>query len=124
MADESFEGLIVTALRRSGYQVGYIAETNSGASDDEVLKIALATDSVVLTNDLDFGELAVRLGLPHRGILILRLERMPTEAKGKLLLETLESVGDELKGKLAVLTKRRLRVRKNFLLGGNGHPSN
>jgi len=121
LADESFEGRIVAELRARGYEVGYVAETNSGSTDPEVLELAVKTGSVILTNDLDFGELAVRFGLPHCGILIVRLEGVPTEVKAKKLIELLGTSNKELQGKLTILTRERIRIRKIFPDRGNGH---
>jgi predicted nuclease of predicted toxin-antitoxin system len=50
-------------------------------SDEDVLALAFASGAVLLTEDTDFGELAVRLGRQHFGILLLRLPGARTEEK-------------------------------------------
>ena len=44
-------------------------------SDADVLAIGLLESRVLVTNDLDFGDLVVRLGHQHAGVLLLRLPR-------------------------------------------------
>ncbi len=64
LADECCDAGLVLALRADGHDVLYSAETSQGASDEEVLERAFADDRVLLTEDKDFGELAVRQRLP------------------------------------------------------------
>ena len=60
LADESVDQQIVEQLRRAGHQVIYIAETEPGISDTEVLGLASRKSSLLLTADRDFGELVFR----------------------------------------------------------------
>ena len=55
VADESVDYQIVSRLREDGHEVLYIAETQSGASDDSVLTQANLQKAVLLTSDKDFG---------------------------------------------------------------------
>ena len=62
LADEGVDFRLVTALRER-YPVVSIAEENPSITDDEVLQLAVETDSVLLTEDKDFGEMVFRRGL-------------------------------------------------------------
>lgn len=64
LADENFPLPAVSALREAGFDVGWIAETNPGALDDEVLAECISERRTLLTFDKDFGELAYRRRLP------------------------------------------------------------
>ena len=64
LANENFPGEAVEALRREGHDVAWVRIDAPGISDEEVLKRAQIDNRVVLTFDKDFGELALRAGLP------------------------------------------------------------
>ena len=58
VADENVERQIVQRLRDSGYQVIYVAEP--GLNDDAFFALANSKNSILLTADKDFGEIAYR----------------------------------------------------------------
>jgi predicted nuclease of predicted toxin-antitoxin system len=58
LADENFPRPALKALRDAGQDVAWIADSHSGATDIEVLKLCMAQRRVLLTFDKDFGELA------------------------------------------------------------------
>lgn len=73
LANENVPGEVVEAVRQSGYDVGWIAESSPGVDDDVVLGTALAEGRVLLTFDKDFGEMAFRQGKSATcGVLLLR----------------------------------------------------
>ena len=53
-ADENFPRPAVAALREAGLDVLWIAKTNPGAPDDEVLAQCISTHRTLLTFDKDF----------------------------------------------------------------------
>ncbi|MBL7726593.1 MAG: DUF5615 family PIN-like protein [Dinghuibacter sp.] len=60
LANENFPGPSVTLLRNNGYVVKSIAETTPGIADEEVLRIAINDELIILTFDSDYGELIFR----------------------------------------------------------------
>ena len=67
--------------------------------DEGVLQIAVAEQRILITNDLDFGELVVREGLPHAGIILFRLP-LDTAADEKIrrlpvILSRLKTAGTD-----------------------------
>jgi predicted nuclease of predicted toxin-antitoxin system len=74
MADENFPGPAVTSLREGGFDVAWITEDASGASDDQVLALCSASGRILLTLDKDFGELAFHRRLPAEcGVVLFRV---------------------------------------------------
>lgn len=61
-------------------------------SDPEVLALALHDDRVLVTEDRDFGELVVRLGSGHAGVIFLRLGDASVARKLERLQEAVELV--------------------------------
>ena len=60
-ADENFPGPVVSALQRLGVNVLSVQEDGSaGSSDEDVLRRAVELSRVLLTQDQDFFEIAVR----------------------------------------------------------------
>lgn len=72
----------VEALRLAGHDVAWALERMATDTDFKILAAAQIDARIVLTNDKDFGELAVRSGLPARcGVILLRLKGLsPDEA--------------------------------------------
>ena len=51
VADEGVDAQIVASMRHADVKVLYVAELPPGITDPEVLKLASAADSVLLTTD-------------------------------------------------------------------------
>jgi predicted nuclease of predicted toxin-antitoxin system len=74
LLDESSDYRLAPFLRGRGHDVTAIAKDYPAAlSDREVLAIARRERRVLITNDLDFGQLIVQESLPHRGVILFRL---------------------------------------------------
>jgi predicted nuclease of predicted toxin-antitoxin system len=58
LLDENIGLRVYEELKRRGYEVQTVIEELCGASDEEVLRIALDRDKIVVTMDKDFGYLA------------------------------------------------------------------
>jgi len=81
-----------------------------GAADDDLLAQAVAEDSIVVTNDRDFGELIFKSSRSHKGVVYLRLrdERSPSKirALASLFLNYTEK---QLVGQFVVVTETHVR---------------
>src|SRR3989338_559806 len=74
LADENCPRDLIRLLREGGHDVAWIREDSPGSSDREVLARAQRERRVVATFDKDFGNLALRSGLPAScGVLLFRL---------------------------------------------------
>jgi predicted nuclease of predicted toxin-antitoxin system len=111
VADESVDYQIVSRLREDGHEVIYIAETQSGASDNSVLNQANVQQAVLLTSDKDFGELVFRQHLVSSGILLLRIAGLPQERKAAIVANAISKHGAAMLGAFTVLTPATLRLR-------------
>lgn len=111
LAAENFPRPAVTALREAGLDVLWIAETNPGAPDGEVLAQCVATQRTLLTFDKDFGELAYRRGLPAGcGIVLFRITSQTPDEIAALAVAAIGSQPD-WSGRFSVVTPQRIRVR-------------
>lgn len=111
LADENVDRQIVERLRREGYDVRYIAETDAGISDDEVLDLANRGELLLLTADKDFGELVFRLRKITIGVVLIRLAGLTPERKAEIVVETINKHDTELLNAFSVVTIGAIRIR-------------
>jgi predicted nuclease of predicted toxin-antitoxin system len=98
LADECFSGAIIRALRKAGFDVERSADSMPAASDQDVLEYAVREVRVLLTEDNDFGELTMSLGLPCVGVVRIELKSLGKSAQAKRTVDALAKLGDEVRG--------------------------
>jgi predicted nuclease of predicted toxin-antitoxin system len=113
VADESVDFRIGEKLRSSGIDVYAITEQSPSIVDEDVLNIALQLNAPLLTEDKDFGELVFRLGLPHKGILLLRVSSMPSIQKVAVVTRIILEHIELLYGAFSVFDGHNLRIRRS-----------
>ena len=75
LANENFPFPSMKILRLIGFEVKSIAEDNFGISDEEVLRIAVAEQLIILTFDRDYGELIFKYKMqPPPAVVYFRLK--------------------------------------------------
>src|ERR1044072_4963312 len=111
LADESVGSPIVERLRQDGHDVAHVAEMEPGISDETVLQGANQQDAVLLTVDKDFGELAYRQKLIHRGVILIRLAGLSNQTQAELVAQALRKRGAEFVGACSVISPGMIRVR-------------
>ena len=111
LADECCPRGLVGALRGLGHEVRYAAETDARSPDDLIAAIAIDEGAVVLTADYDFGELAIRHRLSLPGVVLLAFQEEPVADRVLRALQVIADVGNDLLGKLTIISMKRVRVR-------------
>jgi predicted nuclease of predicted toxin-antitoxin system len=111
LADECIDAALVAALRAAGHDATYIAETDAGLTDTDVLDVANAEHRLFLTEDKDFGELVFRFRLAVPGLVLLRIASVRTNLKWSRLEAVIHQIGEGLFGRYAVVTETRIRSR-------------
>ena len=112
LADENIPQPAVDALRAAGHDVHAVQEGSPGASDEEVLAAARAQSRILLTFDLDMGQLVFerRLGVPA-GVILFR-DVPPTLADTvQLIVALLDRPDLTFDGQFTVVTAERIRQR-------------
>jgi len=109
VADESVDFRIVTQLRNTGISVYAIIESSPSISDTEVLSIAFENNSLLITEDKDFGELIFRLKMKHSGVLLIRVE--DNDFKISAVVHTIMENYEILKNNFSVIKNETLRIR-------------
>jgi predicted nuclease of predicted toxin-antitoxin system len=110
--DQNADRRFAAYLRGEGHDVTIVSvDYPPGISDREVLEIAHREGRIVITNDRDFGELVFRHGIPHAGVIYLRLYTPDFSSKRTRLAQVLAEHADEL-DQFIVVTERTVRVRR------------
>jgi predicted nuclease of predicted toxin-antitoxin system len=110
LLDSSIWGPTATALQAAGHDVDWVGDWPSDPGDRVILERARADSRVLITLDNDFGELAVRQGVAHSGL--IRLALTPVTLEAEVCLAALAAFGAELvTGAIVTATPRRMRVR-------------
>ncbi len=97
---------------------------NRGLDDLSILQWAVSENRIVITCDKDYGELVYRLGHPHRGIVLLRLDDETTDSKIAVLWDLLDKFGHLLEGSFVVTTDSVVKAYSKVRINepGNHHP--
>jgi predicted nuclease of predicted toxin-antitoxin system len=110
-ADECVAAEVVLELRSAGLDIVHAKEVCPGASDQEVLRLAAEAGRVLVTDDVGFGELAVRYRQPAAGIILLSISELPTGVRERYAAQKILELHDGALGHLAVIEPGRLRRR-------------
>ncbi len=109
LIDENISPDITSRLRTLKYDVKSIRECCKGYEDEKIVEIALK-ERLIVTYDLDFGELYRYFGASS---LILRLRSKNPSIVLKYLLNFLSTLKEQeidMKNKLAIITEGKVRL--------------
>jgi predicted nuclease of predicted toxin-antitoxin system len=111
LLDQSTDARLLSYLKQRGHDATQIHQTYpESIPDEEVLSIALQKQSILITDDRDFGELVFHSRLPHAGVIFLRLGTYaPLELKIDRLAYVLTHYADQL-DQFIVVKKGNVRV--------------
>ena len=114
LANMGISPATVRFLRDSGYEVVHLHEERlDRLPDPDILHKARLEECVLLTSDLDFGELLAHSGEALPSVIIFRLSNMRPESVNQHLVEVIERFGAELgRGVVVSVMDRRIRVRQ------------
>jgi predicted nuclease of predicted toxin-antitoxin system len=109
LVDECTGPAVAEWLRGQKHEVFSIYDEARGIDDDNIIKKAFTENWVLITNDKDFGEKVYREGLPHKGVILLRLEDERAVIKIDTLKRLLENYADRLPDQFVVVTETQVR---------------
>jgi predicted nuclease of predicted toxin-antitoxin system len=111
LADENVDAPIVQWLQTRGTNFLSIRHSSPGISDREVIALAAAQDRIILTNDLDFGELIFHRGLTSAGIILVRVNPPLPSLRLAAIQQHWEQILEHARGNFIVVTLHKLRIR-------------
>jgi predicted nuclease of predicted toxin-antitoxin system len=114
IADENLHRRIITSLQNEGYDVYCIQDNNHGISDEEIVDLYAMPNSIIVSEDKDFGDLTFLKKINTNAIILLRYSKLQNEVGLiiPVLLNFLKEHSLEfLRGKFTVLTPYKKRIR-------------
>lgn len=111
LLDECCPHDLAAALRERGHDVVHVTDAARGATDLELAAWADAEGRLMVTEDFDFGELAVRHATPRTGVVIVFCPGLLPQAATARAVEVIEEIKDGLAGFLSVVEGERVRRR-------------
>ena len=111
LLDSCLSHRLAEELRSSGHDVVAAAEWPSDPGDADVLALATREHRILVTLDVDFGELAIKRGHAHFGI--IRIDGPKAHEYAAACEESLDEYGDELlAGGIVVAEVGRRRLHR------------
>lgn len=98
-------------MRERGHDVLWITEASPGEPDDGILAEAILADRVLLTFDLDFGELVFRQKVASNGIILLRIRSRNIDDLLARLGDAWPEIEARAAGHFVVVTASQIRLR-------------
>lgn len=116
LLDENISPETVTALQTAGYHAASLtAYVPLGSSDIEIAYAASEATAVIVTQDLDFGELCFNAGVIGSGVIVLRLRVQTVENVTDRLMAFLHDAHQlqiDLNHSFCVVEETRFRTRR------------
>jgi predicted nuclease of predicted toxin-antitoxin system len=113
LADMGISPRTVAFLRSQGHDAVHLHEQGLDRHEDPaILEKARNEGCVLLTHDLDFGELLAAAGTALPSVVIFRLQNMrPERVSDYLEIITSRYVGSLQMGAIASVNERQIRIR-------------
>lgn len=112
LANENIPLEACRKLKEKGIDIVSIAEFSAGASDKEVISLALKEKRSLITFDKDFGELVYKQKVKVAGIVLLRFSPKSPGYVFEKLAELLDQREIPLKNHFVVVEDNRVRSRE------------
>lgn len=110
LIDENISPEITNSLRLLGHDVKSAREYCKGCHDERIVEMAIEEERVIITYDLDFGELYRNLGASS---IVLRLRTKNPSSVVKYLMDFFKTISEQkidIRNKLAILKEGKIRL--------------
>ncbi|MBE9047258.1 DUF5615 family PIN-like protein [Pleurocapsales cyanobacterium LEGE 10410] len=111
LVDECTGVRVADWLREQGHEVFSVYQEARGITDDVIIKQAFNENWILITNDRDFGEKVYRDKLPHKGIILLRLQDERSTNKIDVLQRLFSVYLEQIPDRFTVVTETKVRFR-------------
>lgn len=111
LADESCDFAVVRCLRAAAYDVEAIMEIAPGESDANIIKMAVSSGRILITEDRDFGDLVYAHQKDHGGIILIRYPSTARNDMAEIILGLVKQKGQALAGCFIVVSPLKIRIR-------------
>lgn len=112
LVDECCQHQLIQQLRDAGHDVVAVVEVLPKAHDREIAAFATKDSRLLITEDYDFGEIAVRHGAVTHGVLLVDPSDTPLDERPRRVLAILSQDGESLGRRLTIVAGTRIRRRR------------
>lgn len=112
LVDECVDRAVAQGLIDAGHDLVRLPPVLLGTADLGVATYAIEIGRIVLTQDYDFGEIAVRHGLAVPGVLPLACQSLPMSERVPRVVAGASEPAELYKGHLTIIEPGRTRRRK------------
>ena len=116
LVDENISPLTVKYLKELKLLVTDLIELNKkGIKNGELVEIAQKGEFIIITQDLDFGEIYYFSGKKKFGAIVVKLKNPTIEKMNSVLgnfFKEIELTGLDLTNSLIILDEKKYRIRK------------
>jgi len=111
LLDANLGRTLRSSLMADGHDVEWVGRWEKDPGDAAILERAFSDRRILITQDKDFGMLAILLHQPHQGI--IRLRNVATFQQPSVVRRVLrEYAEDLLRGSIVTATVEETRIRK------------
>jgi predicted nuclease of predicted toxin-antitoxin system len=114
LLDQNLSPALIEMLATLGHETRHVLRIGMHKSPDfDILLEADANDEVILTHDLDFGDLLAMSGKNAPSVIIFRISPINTQIFFELLRSNLPNLQDALEeGTLVIISSKNIRLRR------------
>ena len=115
-ADVSLEDSFVKLLRDLKYDTKQISEIDCFMKDEEIIKLGLNQERVIITEDKDFGEKIYKERIFCYGIILIRVlnkDSLSLDRRIKNMSELLKFHSENLINNFTVISETKIRINKS-----------
>lgn len=111
LADENIDRPIVAWLREEGHDVLWVPESHVSEADRILVDIARKEERIILTYDLDFGEILFREQIMCEGVILLRCKQLTRPERVAWFQYWWPELEKKVTNHFIVVRNNRFRVR-------------
>jgi predicted nuclease of predicted toxin-antitoxin system len=111
LVDECCPREVAAALRELTHDVLFVPDAARGASDMSLAALADAEGRIVISEDFDFGELAVRRLSPETGVVLIFCPGLGPVERAARVCAVVTDLADSLRRHLTIVTEEAVRRR-------------
>jgi predicted nuclease of predicted toxin-antitoxin system len=112
LIDECCPRVVADVLENQGFDVVRVAQSRPGATDDDLVVQAHDEGRVIVTQDYDFGEIAVRHGRFGSGLVLIACQSLPPVERAARTARIMLDLADQLYGQMTIIELKRVRQRQ------------
>ncbi len=114
LVDNALSYKLAEGLRVAGHDVVHLREIGlQSAPDSEVLSRAILEDRVIISTDMDFGDLLATKELSRPSVILFRRVARKNDLRLALILNNLKAIRADLeRGSIVILESSRIRIRR------------